>query len=362
MKLTRKSGGDRAALDVVNPDGHVIGLDIGATAVRATILSLAHDGEPTMSLNDLGEVDLPEGTVVEGVVMDSSTLTHVLTQMWKTYDFGCKQVIIGVSNPQVVVRAMTMPRLTRDQQAKALPYRAKEIIALPLDQVLLDFQPLGPAEDDPESVSGLLIAAPRQSVLTAVRAVEAAGLRIVRVDLASLAVLRSTAEAGVRTEAVVDIGAQMTTIVIHHLGVPRVVRTIGRGGQQLTERLVDRTGTSSVEAELRKRESGLVDEDSEVSMILKTAIRPLVTDIRGSIQYYSGSEDAATVERICLTGGGAQLPGFVDLLAEDVGIPCALVSPLQHVRNALEAPTGEHEDRTSAASAVSVGLAMGAAA
>jgi len=361
-RTPRAAQGPRLGESVVNTDGHVIGLDIGATAVRAAILSPARDGEPGMSLNDLGEAELPVGTVVDGVVAEPAELTRALAALWKAHDFGCRNVVIGVSNPQVVVRAMTMPRLSRDQQAKALPYRAKDIVAMPLDQALLDFQELGPVEGEPDNVAGLLIAAPRQPVLTAVRAVEAAGLRIVRVDLSSFATLRSTAAAGVPCEAVVDIGAQMTTVVIHHLGIPKVVRTLPRGGQHLTERLVDRTGASVVEAEILKREIGLLGGDSEVSMILNGAVRPLITDIRGSIQYFGGSEDAAVVERISLTGGGGHLPGLVDMLTEDTGVPCYLMSPLQHLRVAMDAPGGQHADTTAAATAVSVGLAMGAAA
>lgn len=361
MKLMTRKATTRGPEGVVNTDGHVIGLDIGATAVRAAILSPGRDGDPTMSLQDLGEAPLPAGTILDGVVVDPGELTRVLATMWKTYDFGCRHVIIGVSNPQVVVRPMTMPRLARDQQIHALPFQARDLIALPLDQVLLDFQELGPVDGDPDSVTGLLIAAPRQPVVAAVKAVEAAGLRIVRVDLASFATLRSTAGQA-PTEAVVDIGAQMTTIVVHHQGVPRMVRTLGRGGEQLTDRLVERTGSSSTEAEILKREIGLLGGDSEVAMILKGAVRPLITDIRGSLQYFGSAHESLTLERVRLTGGGAQLPGFADMLSEDTGIACTVVSPLERVRNMMTAGAGQHEDFTAAATAVSVGLALGAAA
>ena len=362
MRLGKKSNSPKLAEGVVNPDGHVIGLDIGATHVRAAILAPARDGEQSMGVHQLGQAALPDGTVVDGIVQNPGALTRTLVGMWKANDFGCRQVIIGVANPQVVVRSMTMPKLSPDQQAKALPFQAKDVIALPLEEVLLDFQQLGPVEGDADSVSGLLIAAPRQPVLAAVRAVEAAGLRIVRVDLSSFASLRSAASPGMTAEAVVDIGAQMTTIVIHHLGIPRIVRTLSRGGQQLTDRLVERTGAGPAEAEILKREVGIADADSEVSMILTNALRPLVIDIRGSIQYFGTANNTATLERISLTGGGARLAGLAALLSEDVGIPCRVISPLQNVRNLMEAAIGDQEPADAAASAVSVGLAMGAAA
>lgn len=362
MKLLSRKGGTRGPESVLDSDGHVIGLDISATAVRAAVLSPAPSGEQTMGLQALGEAELPPGTVVDGVVTDPGALTKALVALWKRADLDCRHVIIGVANPQVVVRAMTMPRLPREQQAKALPFLAREIIALPLDQALLDFQQLGPAEGDADAVSGLLIAAPRGPVLVAVKAVESAGLRIVRVDLASFAVLRSAAVSGVPTEAVIDIGAQLTTIVIHHRGVPRVVRTVGRGGDHLTERLVERTGSSTTQAEILKRQVGLVESDSEVSIILRNSLRPLLGDIRGSLQYYGAANDTAPIEGVSLTGGGSELPGLLEMVSEDLGLPCAVAAPLQHVRDLRRSTTSDDERRFGAASAVSVGLAMGAAA
>jgi type IV pilus assembly protein PilM len=363
VKFRRSAGGagGRAPEGVVNPDGHVIGLDIGATGIRAAILSLADNDEKRMSLYDAGQVALDDGVVVGGVVNNPAALTRALVGMWKDFDFGCRQVIIGMASPQAVVRAMQMPNLPPDQQAKALPYQAKDVIPLPLDEVLLDFQELGPVEGDPDSVNGLLVAAPRKPVVVAVKAVEAAGLRIVRVDLASFAALRAAAEPGVPTEAIVDIGAHLTTIVIHHLGVPRIVRTLGRGGQQLTERLVDRTGAGASEAEIQKRDIGLVGENSEIAGILTSAVRPLITEIRGSIQYFGTTSGSVNLDRISLTGGGARLPGFAEMLSQDTGIECTIVSPLQNVHNLLNKSTGDDDERLGAATAVAVGLALGAA-
>jgi type IV pilus assembly protein PilM len=63
-------------------------------------------------------------------------------------------------------------------------------------------------------------------VMSNVSAVEAAGLKATMVDLTSFAVLRSMGKAGLddsETEALVDIGAKVTNIVVHSGGVPRFV-------------------------------------------------------------------------------------------------------------------------------------------
>lgn len=357
----RQTGISKVGL--INTDGHAIGVDIGATAVRAAILAPGtHDGRPSVTVHGLGHVELPEGAVVNGVVIKQSVVTQALKDLWQANKFECRNVILGITNQQVVVRDMQMPNLSADQLAKALPFRAKEIIALPLDQALIDFAPLG--EPNPESgmQDGLLVATPRQPVVAAVEAVEKAGLRVARVDLSSFAVLRSIADEQLSVEAVIDMGAHMTSIVIHNHGIPRVVRTVTRGGDELTARLADRIGLSLADAELAKLDHGLNGSHAEISRALSESIRPLLAEIRSSVHYFASTSEGAQIERISLTGGGSALGGFADTLTEQMGVPVNVVPPLQHIRNRWASKQAQHEEADGWASAVSVGLAMGAAA
>ena len=109
----------------------------------------------------------------------------------------------------------------------------------------------------PTPLHGLLIATPRQPVLAAVEAVEKAGLKVARVDLSTFAALRSIAHEQLSVEAVIDMGAHLTNIVIHNQGIPKVVRTVPRGGRELTDHLRGRIGMAWSEAEAAKCEVGL---------------------------------------------------------------------------------------------------------
>jgi type IV pilus assembly protein PilM len=348
---------------LINSDGHAIGIDIGATGVRATILTPGmHDNRPSVTVHGIGQVPLPPGAVINGVVVDQATVTAALKQLWQANKFECRHVILGITNQQLIVRDMTVPNLNAEQRAKALPYQAREIVALPMDQVLLDFAELG--EPDPETgmIHGLLIATPRAPVLMAVNAVEKAGLKVARVDLSSFAALRSIADEHLAIEAVIDIGAHLTNVVIHAQGVPKVVRTVTRGGQELTQHLADRASLSLQEAEAAKYQVGLSGTDKRIADALIEGIRPLLSEVRSSIHYFGSTNPGASLERISLTGGGAGLQGLADLIAEQVGLPTSVVTPMQHIRNRWANKQSQHDESDGLASAVSVGLAMGAAA
>jgi type IV pilus assembly protein PilM len=345
---------------IVNADGHAIGLDIGATAVRASILAPGLlDGRPSVTVHGIGQVDLASGVVVKGEVREPDSLTAALKQLWSTNRFECRNVILGMANPQVLVRELSVPNIDAERRAKALPFQAKEVIALPIEEVVLDFSPLETSADA-ATIHGLLVASPRKPILAAVRAVERANLRVARVDLSSFGILRAIADERLAVEAVLDLGAHLTTIVIHDHGVPRLVRTLARGGDELTANIAERLNLELHDAEALKRSDGLESQDPEVTRALADCLRPLLAEIRTSIGYFRASRSSAPIARISLTGGGALLRGLDTVLSEQIGLPTSVVDPLQHVRNRLASKDVRGGD--SVVSAVSVGLAMGAAA
>ena len=359
MKRHRPSG-----TSAINGDGHVIGLDIGATAVRAAVVRpIVVDGIPSVSVVAIGQVALPDGAVVSGVVTDEAAVVKALKHLWRTNHIRGHRVVLGITNQQIVVRDLQMPVLPPDQLLRALPFRAREVVAMPLEQALLDFVPLGDPNTDRNTQEGLLIAAPRQPVVAAVEAVEQAGLRVARVDLASFAALRSCAHGGLTGEAVIDLGAHLTNVVVHNMGVPKVVRTVGQGGHGLTMRLAERLDLSLPDAEAAKVQNGLRGSDRRVVDLLTEAVRPMLAEIRSSIQYFSVNSDGAPIERITLTGGGAALRGVSDELAEQTGVPVDVVPAAfvahEHWAASKHTRSGPAD---GAASAVALGLGMGVAA
>lgn len=347
-------------IGVLNSDGHAIGVDIGASAVRAAIVSPGTmDGRPSVTVHGLGEHELPPGAVVNGVVSDQPAVTRALKTLWEQNKFECRTVILGVSNQQVVVRDLTLPNLAPEQMAQALPFQARDVVPIPLDQALLDFTPLGPPDPASDTVTGLLVAAPRQPVSYAVQAVERAGLKVARVDLSSFALLRSIADENVGVEAVIDIGAHLTTIVIHNHGIPKVVRSVTRAGHEWTEMLVSKGGMADEDAENAKRLVGLTDADPGIRALIGQGIRPLMAEIRSSIQYFGAANPGVRLERVSLSGGGSRLPGIAPFFTDQLGVHTELATPMRHFRNRYNSK-GESND--AAATAVSVGLAIGAVA
>ena len=178
----------------------VIGLDIGTTAVRAAQLEFgAADrgkGQPTLAALRRGRRcrSAPCATVRS---TDQATVTQAIKQLWATYKFESKDVVIGVGNQRVVVRDLALPYMPLPQLRASLPFQVQELLpdvhGRGAARLLPDGRGHRPSRDGwSRDCSSPRV---RDTVSANVMAVESAGLRATMVDLNAFALLRGMAAA-----------------------------------------------------------------------------------------------------------------------------------------------------------------------
>jgi type IV pilus assembly protein PilM len=346
----------------------VVGLDIGSSGVRAAELTLAKGGA---TLERFGQVALPLGAVRNGEVVDQAAVSAAIKQLWAQAKFSSKKVVVGVANQKVVVRQVDLPWMPAGELKKALAFQVQDYVPMPVDQAILDFHPLEEFtnESGGRMLRVLLVAAARDMVETAIEAINGAGLQLEVVDLTSFAVLRSLVafEDGfdnTGVEALVDVGANVTNIVIHQGGVPRFVRILMMGGGDITDALAERLGVAVEQAEAMKQESGMAAvagqaESSPAGRAIEGTANGFVEEIRGSIDYYMAQPGAARIDRVVLSGGGSRLSGLADRLASATRLPVQTARPLSKLKIGKTGLTPDQLAYVEPMVTVPVGLAMG---
>lgn len=291
----------------------LIGLDVGTAAVRAAEVRLGR-GAPT--LLRFGQVALPAGAVVAGEVIDGPAVSAALRRLWKEAGFTGKSVVTGVAGQRVVARTTELPAMSDDDIRSSLPFQVQELIPIPVDEAVLDHQILEPIvdADGTERLRVLVVAAHRDVLRSLLAALEGAGLQAARVDLIPLALIRALHESdfaeldhgdGATAEAIVDIGGGVTNVVVHEHGVPRFIRTLATGGVELTEAIVTGLDVAFDEAEALKRGSGIDVETRHARDVVRTALAPVVEEIRTSLDFWQDQSVHTRLRRAVVTGGGA---------------------------------------------------------
>ena len=349
----------------------VIGLDIGTTHVRAAELEFGSGGTSATArprLVKLGVAPLPPGAVREGEVVERQTVGSVIKRLWADNGFSHKNVVLGIGNQRVVVRDLDLPAMPMAQVRSSLPFQVADLIPVAVDDAILDYLPVSVTPgDNGEVMQGLLVAATKDTVTANTAAVEVAGLRPVVVDLGAFALSRAIARGGAldHTIAVVDVGARVTTVAVVAHGMPRMVRMLPSGGQDVTEAVAAAMQIPLDQAEVVKRTIGVghavPPEQERAAEGILTVVAALVEAVRNTIVYYASTHPGAAVTHMVLTGGASHLPGLGQYLSTSTRLPVSAGQPLDtiEVDRGVASPRLAEEQHTMA---IALGLAMGAVA
>jgi type IV pilus assembly protein PilM len=344
----------------------VVGLDIGTTAVRAAEVSVRRG---QVVLERIGQAGLPEGVVVDGEVIEPGAVAIAIKDLWRRTRISSRSVVIGVANQRVVVRLVDVPWMEPNELRSSLAFQAGDYLPIPVDQTELDYAVIG----EHEAAGGqrllrvLLVAAQKEMLAGHLQAVRLAGLRPDGIDLNPIALLRSlgpVAGFGEGAEALVDVGARVTNMVVHDNGVLRFVRILLMGGEDVTSTLVRVMELDRDAAERTKlaASAGDDDVDPEASELVTQRLEVFVEEVRGSLDFYRSQQDAVPLTRVVVSGGGSLLGPLVERLQAVTGVPTERGRTLAGVRVGRLGLDAEELATLEPTIAVPVGLAMRAVA
>ncbi len=309
----------------------VLGIDISSTAIKIIELS---DQNGRMQVEAYASEPLPENAVVEQSINDEELVGNAIKKAISRSRTSVKRGAVAVAGSAVITKVIQMSEgLSDDEMENQISVEADQYIPYPLEEVAMDFEVQGPATDGSENQVDVLLAACRkETVELREDSVEIAGLESAIVDVEAFCVERAyklvesqLESANGETVAIIDIGAQMTTLNVVNGGSIIYTREQMFGGQQLTEEIQRRYGLSAQEANKAKLEGGLPD-DYEMEL-LEPFKESIVQQVSRSLQFFYSSSQFNDVDAVVLAGGTAAIPGLADLVQDKIGTLAIVANP-----------------------------------
>jgi type IV pilus assembly protein PilM len=313
----------------------IIGLDISSTAAK--LLELSRSGD-RYKVEAYSVEPLPPNAVVEKNISDVEAVGDAIRRSHKRSGTKTKNVAVAVAGSAVITKVITMDEnLSDDDMASQIELEADQYIPYSLDEVNMDFEIIGPSEQDPDKVEVLLAASRSDNVEVRVAACELGGLipKVVDVEAFALegafSLLAQDLPGGGagQTIALVDIGATMTTLSVLHDGKIIYAREQVFGGKQLTEEIQRRYGLTYEEAGLAKRQGGLPDNYGPE--VLEPFKESMGQQVNRSLQFFYSSSQYGQVERIILAGGCAAIEGADEVIAHKTGCEVTIANPFANM-------------------------------
>jgi len=285
-----------------------LGVDIGSTSIKVVALG-ARKGAGARPL--IGQHITP---LEAGQEVDAS---DALKTAVGALSLPSRMVNLSVSGQWVIIRVVEMPTMKPAEMKQALPFEAQRYLPFPIQDVVIDGAALGAA--DANKMWVLIVACKKELLGRRIDWAKRAGLGVALIDVDALALANSflaqtNGRGSAATRALINVGAQMTNLVVFKGEVPYLVRDIPWGGEKLTRGTADQLG-SDVEAVKKELLQGQVGR--EVQEAVRLASESLSSELQLSFDYFE-NRFGQPPEEILVSGGLSLCPGFLEALKSHV--------------------------------------------
>jgi type IV pilus assembly protein PilM len=332
----------------------VLGLDLGSTQFRAVELS-----------RDKGEIILTGFSRIE--VTPGANRREAVLELLRRGSFRTHRVVAAVSGRSVVVRYVSMPRLSSDELSRSLSFEIDKYLPVTPEEGEIDWQVLGDAapagEGGQDQMKVVLVRANRSAVVDLADMLVACGLTPLAIDTDVFALGNAFAFASTfappppeeeRGIALVDVGASKTCIHVVASGASQFAREVPLGGNDLTAALARRLGISTDEAEQLKRDPG--EREDEVREAVVPVLDDLANEVSLSFDYFEHQSEGS-LDAVYLSGGSALAPFLAGSLERSLERRARVWNPLEGLPVRTDAVDMEGLQAAGPSLAVALGLA-----
>jgi type IV pilus assembly protein PilM len=344
-----------------------VGLDVGSSYIKA--VQLRRVGKTGIELERFGMAEIyPEGDKTAAGVNVHDAKVSAIRRAMSQARISAKQVASAVSGESIIVRYIQLPNMPEKELRNALRWEAEEYIPFAIDDVNLDSVILGRSEDG-EKVDVLLVSAKKELVNAHLEILRSAGLKPLNVDVDSFAFLNcfevNYQPGASEVVALVNIGAEITSINVFLGGVSRFSRDISIAGDSITKAIQSKLSVDWTRAEQIKVQEGAPEPTEEVApeaadtALLKTirgtveritgenlaedtlearavgvirgTLNNLVAEIRRSVQFFENQPTGRPVQKVIIGGGTARMRNLDRFLSHELNLPVDVINPLQRV-------------------------------
>ncbi len=335
-----------------------VGLDIGSRTIK---VAEAEEKKKRWVLKKFGMMDISPGLIEDGSIRNPEGVAEAIRQLFRANKIKETNAAISVGGYSVIVKNISIQTMEENQLRETIQFEAEQYIPFDINDVNLDFQILGENAENPNHMDVVLVAAKKEIVNDYVNLVQMAGLNPCIMDVDAFA-LQNIYEANYDTEgenvALIDIGANKTTLNILKGTYSVFMRDVSLGCHQISSKIVSLAGCSLEEAEeLYNTEKSDKISSKELVDIVTSVVTDWCTEIRRALDFFYSTYPNDQIRKIVLSGGGANIKKFRQLLGVETSSEVEMMNPFNKfsVDSSFD---DSYLEKIAPQAAIAMGLAM----
>jgi len=317
-----------------------LGVDIGTASIKAVELE-NENGKPKLKnygmLESHGHLNRVNDAIqTSGLKLVDKQTTELLKRLLDEMNPKTKDTVASLPAYSAFTSLLEVPVMSEQETAQTMQYQAKTFVPMPLTDVTIDWIPVGEFEDSDGNRKQrvFLISIPNEQIEKYSKIFEEVGLNLRFLEIETMSLSRLLTTGDKTNSLIVDIGARSTAICVASGGVVKYNSQTDFAGSSLTQAVVKGLGISALRAEDLKRQKGVSGTGGayQLSTLMLPYLDVILNEVRRVRDTYEKNYHDR-IERIIVSGGGANLIGIEKYVSDQVGnLPTIRANPFDKVK------------------------------
>lgn len=330
--------------------GPILGLDINSDSITLLQLEKTRSG---IEVARFACQPTPANSVREGLVAEPELVGEVVIDLMNEAGLlpsGQTPVLnVVVPAQAVVIRLMPVPvGMPEDELADVVTQEATNHVPFPIADANLDWAVMPATErtdfDGVRRVDVILAAIQRSIVESYWRMADAAGARLGRVEVSSLAVIRSMALSGYlgssgHLSMIVNMRQDATDINIVRSCMPLFGRSVMLGVETMTEAVARSLDMPFDQALDMLPEISLFSPApsdprmGHAAQVARTIFSDIADELAKSLEFYRSQVGDVKMDQIVLAGPGCMVPGLDQFFFNKLNVRSVISDPMRDIKH-----------------------------
>ncbi len=315
-----------------NKNDTLIGVDLGNSTIK--VVQLKKEGD-TPRLVTYGITTDDEKPSIVDELMISENLINLIKQSKTTTN----NAVGALPATSVFSTIIELPVMSPKEISSAIQWEVKKLVPLSIEKMSLNWHII-PSEkttkkEETKKLRIIINAAPKDMTKQYIEIFKKSELKLVSLETEIKALQRALLTPQDKTTLIIDIGNTNTSMIVFDNNLPLLTKNVEIGGASMTNNIANSLNINFASANSTKKNIGLAMDESldhpaakaikfTIDNLLIREIRYLSTILRNS--------NNKNINKIILTGGGAQLKNLPQYLEKQLQIKTILGDPWQKIK------------------------------
>jgi type IV pilus assembly protein PilM len=270
-------------------------------------------------------------------------LSALLKQVFDEHKLPRRNLRLAMPERLVSTQVIEIPTLTDSELASSITWQAQQYIPIPKEDLALNYEVLyRPDKKDPMATNMrvLLVGISQTNVNNLVATYTKAGLETTVLETESIATIRHVPPTqGDASCMVINFGSSGMDLAIIRNNELSMVISHQTGSSMITKALISAFNLPADKAEEYKHSYGIDPQyvEGKVAAAIVPVAQMIINNIKNTMSFYNSKNSLQTISRIYLCGGGALMPGFLELLVANLNLEVVPLDIFANLTGALPA-------------------------